>query len=80
MLWHVETRLVADAGQNVATVATESANKLDMIVHERINSITLLSHAPVLSTQNRKKIQPILRALLDLAPEFSWVADRKSVV
>jgi PAS domain S-box-containing protein len=74
VLWHVETRLVADAGQNVATVAAESANKLDMIVHERINSITLLSHAPVLSTQNRKKIQPILRALLDLAPEFSWVA------
>ncbi|MCS6316785.1 MAG: hypothetical protein H8K05_03195, partial [Nitrospira sp.] len=74
VLWYVETRLVTDAGQNVATVAAEIANKLDMIVHERINTITLLSHAPVLLSQNRKEIQPILRASQDLAPEFSWVA------
>ncbi len=74
ILWYVETRLVTDAGQSLATAATEIASKLDMVLRERINNIELLSHAPLLRTQNREAIQSILRALQEVSPEYSWVA------
>lgn len=74
VLWYVETRLVTDAGQSLATAATEIASKLDMVLRERVNSIELLSHAQVLRTQNPAEIQPILLALQDISPEYSWVA------
>ncbi|MBI4000265.1 MAG: response regulator [Nitrospira defluvii] len=74
ILWYVETRLITDAGQSLATAATEIASKLDMVLRERINNVELLSHAQVLRTQNREEIQPVLRALQEVSPEYSWVA------
>lgn len=74
VLWYVETRLVTDAGQSLATAATEIANKLDMVLRERVNSVELLARAPGLRTQNREEILSILRALGDLSLEYSWVA------
>lgn len=74
ILWYVETRLVTDAGQGVATAATEIASKLDLVLHERMNNIELLSQAPILRNRNREEIQALFRALQEVSPEYSWVA------
>ncbi len=74
ILWSVEKRLVADAGQGLAMAATNIAGKLDMLLHERMNDIQVLAQAPALRTGNERDIRQALETLENVVPDYSWIS------
>src|SRR5437868_4842920 len=69
----VQQGLIQSRGHNLAQVATDAANKLDMLILERYRDIQLLSTAPITRGQTPDSLTTYLRNMVQAHPAYQWI-------
>jgi len=71
-LQYIQTRLVAAAGETLATAASDIAHQLDLLLAERAGDSRMLAQAPVFRSQDRAAMTHHLQVLVETYGVYRW--------
>jgi signal transduction histidine kinase/CheY-like chemotaxis protein len=71
-LQYMQTRLVAAAGETLATAAADIAHQLDSLLAERAGDIRMLAQAPVFRDPDRAALTHHLQVLVETYGVYRW--------
>ena len=69
---YVETALTHKAGQMVALAASDIADKLNLLLGERLGDMHVLARAPVFRSQDRAAMTAYLETVQEAYPVYVW--------
>ncbi|MDH5641045.1 MAG: response regulator, partial [Nitrospira sp.] len=72
-LRYIKSKFVESAGQTLATVATNIANKLDTLLNERYGDIQLLALGKAFREQDRATMTTYVLSMVESYPVYEWI-------
>jgi len=72
-LRYIKSKFVESAGQTLATIATNIANKLDTLLNERYGDIQLLTLGKAFREQDRATMTTYVLSMVESYPVYEWI-------